>query len=126
MWILCNVPRAFAGNGGRLGEHHTRWDAEPSVYSEDPAKRRKGEMALNWYAMTTSEINPIGRGAAMPAEALAVATAKLCHQALTWFDRVRLRVPLHAAKQPPNECVPRRQGDAFRRLRSPRRLRLQP
>ncbi|WP_228563268.1 RNaseH domain-containing protein [Catenulispora rubra] len=99
VWILCNVPRAFAGKGGRLGEHHTRWDAEPSVYSEDPAKRRKGEMGQNWYAMTATEIYPIARGADMSAEALAVATAKLCHQALTWSDRVRLPVPLHAAKQ---------------------------
>ena len=99
VWILCNVPRAFAGKGGRLGENHTRWDAEPSVYSEDPAKRRKGEMGQNWYTMTATEIYPIVRSADMTAEALAVATAKLCHQALTWSDRVRLPVPLHAAKQ---------------------------
>jgi hypothetical protein len=99
VWILCNVPRAFAGKGGRLGEHHTRWDAEPSVYSDDPAERRKGEMGQNWYAMTATEIYPIVRNGASPAEALAVATAKLCHQALTWSDRIRLPVPLHAAKQ---------------------------
>lgn len=41
------MPRAFAGKSGRLGEHHTRWDAGPSVYSKDPTKRCKGEMGQN-------------------------------------------------------------------------------
>lgn len=80
VWILCNVPRAD-GKGVRLGEHYTAGRA-PAVYSEDPAKRRKGAMDQKWLAMTASEIYPIVRGVDISAEASAVVTAKLCHSGL--------------------------------------------
>lgn len=99
VWIFCNVPRAFDGAGGRLGSQHTRWDAERSVFAEKKEDRRKGEMPQNWYAMTATEIFPIGCADHATARALAITTAKLCHQTIGWTDRARYPVPLHAARQ---------------------------
>ncbi|MDF5758380.1 RNaseH domain-containing protein [Spongiactinospora sp. TRM90649] len=100
VWILCNVPRAYDGDGaGRLGAKYTRWDAKRSVYSEKKEERRKGEMPQNWYSMTASEIYPLSCADGVPEEDLAVATAKLCHQTLFWSDRSRFPAPLHAARQ---------------------------
>lgn len=100
VWILCNVPRAYDGDGaGRLGSKYTRWDAKRSVHSEKKEERRKGEMPQNWYSMTATEIYPLACTEGVSAEALAVATAKLCHQTLFWSDRARFPVPLHAARQ---------------------------
>ncbi|MET8331081.1 RNaseH domain-containing protein [Streptomyces sp. NPDC005181] len=100
VWILCNVPRAYDGDGaGRLGSKYTRWDAKRSVHSEKKEERRKGEMPQNWYSMTATEIYPLACAEGVSAEVLAVATAKLCHQTLFWSDRARFPVPLHAARQ---------------------------
>lgn len=100
VWILCNVPRAYDGDGaGRLGSKYTRWDAKPSVSSEKKEERRKGEMPQNWYSMTASEIYPLACADGVSLEALAITTAKLCHQAQFWDGRSRFPVPLHAAKQ---------------------------
>ncbi len=100
VWLLCNVPRGYDGNGaGRLGSKRTRWEAEQSVQSEDRSKRRKGEMPQNFYAMTATEILPIGGPSDEAREALAAMTARLCHQTLFWSDRARYPVPLHAARQ---------------------------
>ncbi|WP_371782549.1 RNaseH domain-containing protein [Streptosporangium subroseum] len=100
VWILCNVPRAYDGDGaGRLGSKYTRWDAKRSVYSEKKEERRKGEISQNWYSMTASEIYPLSCADGVSEEAIAIATAKLCHQTLFWSDRSRFPVPLHAAQQ---------------------------
>ncbi|MBC9714483.1 DUF3893 domain-containing protein [Streptomyces sp. TRM66268-LWL] len=100
VWLLCNVPRAYDGSGaGRLGSKRTRWEAEKSVQSEDRSKRRKGEMSQNYYAMTATEILPIGGQSDEARAALAAMTARLCHQTLFWSDRARYPVPLHAARQ---------------------------
>lgn len=100
VWLLCNVPRAYDGSGaGRLGSKRTRWEAEKSVQSEDRSKRRKGEMPQNFYAMTATEILPIGGPSDEAREALSAMTARLCHQTLFWSDRARYPVPLHAARQ---------------------------
>ncbi|WP_161849174.1 RNaseH domain-containing protein [Frankia sp. ACN1ag] len=100
VWILCNVPRSYDGAGaGRLGAKYTRWDARRSVWSDNKAERRKGEMSQNWYSMTATEIYPLTYKDTVPADALAIATAKLCHQTISWSDRIRHPVPLHAAKQ---------------------------
>ncbi|WP_063797927.1 RNaseH domain-containing protein [Saccharothrix sp. NRRL B-16348] len=100
VWILCNVPRAYDGDGaGRLGSKYTRWDAKRSVSSENKEERRKGEMPQNWYSMTVNEILPLACADDVSAQALAITTAKLCHQAQFWDGRSRLPVPLHAAKQ---------------------------
>jgi hypothetical protein len=99
-WIFCNVPRAYdGGNSGRLGSKYTRWDAKRSVASDNKEERRKGEMSQNWYAMTASVIYPLACADGVPEEALAVTTAKLCHQAQFWDGRSRFPVPLHAAEQ---------------------------
>ncbi|WP_434592023.1 RNaseH domain-containing protein [Streptomyces sp. A5-4] len=99
-WILCNVPRAFDGDGaGRLGSKYTRWDAKASVFSDKKEDRRKGEMPQNWYSMTASEIYPLACAAGVSEKALAITTAKLCHQSQFWDGRSRFPVPLHAAKQ---------------------------
>ncbi|GAA0400521.1 hypothetical protein GCM10009541_49580 [Micromonospora gifhornensis] len=100
VWILCNVPRAYDGDGaGRLGSKYTRWDAKRSIQSDKKDERRKGEMPQNWYSMTATEIYPIACNPGVSGEALAFATAQLCHQTLFWSDRSRFPVPLHAAKQ---------------------------
>lgn len=100
VWILCNVPRAFDGDGAnRLGSKYTRWDAKSSVSSERKEERRKGEMPQNWYSMTANEIYPLACADDVSAEALAIATAKLSHQAQFWDGRSRFPLPLHAAKQ---------------------------
>jgi hypothetical protein len=99
-WIFCNVPRAYDGaSAGRLGSKYTRWDAKRSVASDKKEERRKGEMSQNWYAMTASVIYPLACADGVPEEALAITTAKLCHQAQFWDGRSRFPVPLHAAKQ---------------------------
>jgi hypothetical protein len=99
-WMLCNVPRAYDGaSGGRLGSKYTRWDAKRSVYSDNKAERRKGEMSQNWYAMTGTVIYPLACADGVPEEVLAITTAKLCHQAQFWDGRSRFPVPLHAAEQ---------------------------
>lgn len=99
-WLLCNVPRAYDGSGaGRLGGKRTRWEAEKSVQSEVRSERRRGEMPHNFYAMTATEILPIGGPSDEVREALAAMTARLCHQTLFWSDRARYPVPLHAARQ---------------------------
>ncbi|WP_419197626.1 RNaseH domain-containing protein [Microbispora hainanensis] len=56
-------------------------------------------MSQNWYSMTASEIYPLSCANGVSEEALAVVTAKLCHQTLFWPDRSRFPVPLHAARQ---------------------------
>lgn len=100
VWIFCNVPRAYdGGDARRLGAKYTRWDAKRSVFSEKKEERRKGEMPENWYSMTASEIYPLACAEGVSAEALAIVTAKLCHQAQFWDGRSRFPVPLHAAKQ---------------------------
>lgn len=100
VWIFCNVPRAYDGDGaGRLGAKYTRWDAKRSVSSDKKEERRKGEMPQNWYSMTASEIYPLACADGVSEEALAIVTAKLCHQAQFWDGRSRFPVPLHAAKQ---------------------------
>lgn len=99
-WILCNVPRAYDGaNSGRLGKDRTRWEAERSVASDIREERRKGEMPQNWYSMTANLIYPLACADDIPEEALAITTAKLCHQTQFWDGRSRFPVPLHAAKQ---------------------------
>lgn len=100
VWIFCNVPRAYDGDGaGRLGSKYTRWDAKPSVASDRKEERRKGEMPQNWYAMTANAIYPLACADGVSEEALAISTAKLCHQTQFWDGRSRFPVPLHAAKQ---------------------------
>ncbi|QMU67113.1 RNaseH domain-containing protein [Streptacidiphilus sp. P02-A3a] len=100
VWILPNVPRAFDGSGSdRLGSKYTRWEAKASVFAEKKEDRRKGEMPQNWYAMTANEIYPLACAAGVSEEALAITTAKLCHQSQFWDGRSRFPVPLHAAKQ---------------------------
>ncbi|MER8073709.1 RNaseH domain-containing protein [Streptomyces sp. NPDC094034] len=60
-----------------------------------------GESELNspWYAMTTRGIALLYTQPGYDQEALAVAVARLCHQALSWCDRTRYPAPLHAALQ---------------------------
>jgi hypothetical protein len=56
-------------------------------------------MPQNFYAMTATEILPIGGPFDEAREALSAMTARLCHQTLFWSDRARYPVPLHAARQ---------------------------
>ncbi|MDG4787702.1 RNaseH domain-containing protein [Micromonospora sp. WMMD1102] len=100
VWLLCNVPRNYdGGNSGRLGAKYTRWDAKHSVNSENKEERRKSEIPEPWYSMTATEIFPIALNDRVSHEALAFATAQLCHQTMYWSDRARYPVALHAAIQ---------------------------
>jgi hypothetical protein len=49
--------------------------------------------------MTTREIVPMYTRAGYDRESLAVAAARLSHQAISWADRTRYPAPLHAALQ---------------------------
>jgi len=100
VWLLCNVPRNYdGGNAGRLGAKYTRWDAKRSVNSENKEERRKSEIPEPWYTMTATEIFPIALNDRVSHEALAFATAQLCHQTMYWSGRARYPVALHAAIQ---------------------------
>ncbi|WP_268240630.1 RNaseH domain-containing protein [Micromonospora sonchi] len=100
VWLLCNVPRNYdGGNSGRLGAKYTRWDAKRAVISENREDRRKSEMPEPWYTMTATEIFPIALNDRVSHEALAFATAQLCHQTMYWSGRARYPVALHAAIQ---------------------------
>jgi hypothetical protein len=70
-----------------------------TAYSDNPAERRKGEMSQNWYAMMGTVIYPLACTDGVPEEALAITTAKLCHQAQFWDGWSTFPVPLHTAKQ---------------------------
>ncbi|WP_165975032.1 RNaseH domain-containing protein [Nonomuraea deserti] len=99
-WMLFNVPRNYDGSGGgRLGSTRTRWDAPLGEAGEKAADRRKNELKAPWYTMTATEIHPFVLRPEIDAEALAIATARLCHQTIAWSDRSRYPAPLHAAKQ---------------------------
>ncbi|MCY1144112.1 RNAseH domain-containing protein [Actinoplanes sp. Pm04-4] len=100
VWLLCNVPRNYdGGNSGRLGAKYTRWDAQCAVMSDIKEERRKSEIPEPWYSMTATEIFPIALTDRVSHEALAFATAQLCHQTMYWSDRARYPVALHAAIQ---------------------------
>ncbi|GII89729.1 hypothetical protein Ssi03_77190 [Sphaerisporangium siamense] len=99
-WMLFNVPRNYDGSGGgRLGSTKTRWDAPIGKGGDNAADREKNELKAPWYTMTATEIHPFVFSAEIDAEALAIATARLCHQTIAWSDRSRYPAPLHAAKQ---------------------------
>jgi hypothetical protein len=97
-WLLSTVPKQFDGAGaGRLGAENTRWTA--SHGSSDADNRSKNEVRPSWYTMTAIEIYPIPIHSDIPAEALAIAVSRLCHQPLAWSNRTRFPVPLHSAQQ---------------------------
>ena len=96
-WFLHTVPRNYGKK--RHGQHKTRWRAKPGVASEDKDEREENELNSPWYAMTTREITPMFTREGFDREALAVAVARLSHQALSWSDRTRYPAPLHAALQ---------------------------
>ncbi|MFD4170504.1 RNaseH domain-containing protein [Streptomyces albidoflavus] len=76
----------------------TRWDADPGRGGEE-GERETNELKSPWWAITATEIYPIGVAGGIDRTMLARATARLCHQTIAWSDRSRYPVPLHAAKQ---------------------------
>lgn len=99
-WVLFNVPRNYDGSGGgRLGSTRTRWQADPGKGGEQEESREKNELKAPWYTMTATEIYPVAVDEDISSAALAHATARLCHQTISWCDRSRYPAPLHAAKQ---------------------------
>ncbi|MEV7970695.1 RNaseH domain-containing protein [Sphaerisporangium sp. NPDC088356] len=97
-WLLVTVPPQHDGaNSGRLGEDKTRWTADHGSNIE--GQLRKNEMAANWYAMTATEIYVIPLRDDIQPRPLAVLTARLCNQPLTWANRTRYSAPLHAAQK---------------------------
>lgn len=96
-WFLYTVPRNYGKK--RHGQHKTRWQAKPGVASDKADEREENELNSPWYAMTTREITPMFTRPGYEREAIAVAVARLSHQALSWSDRTRYPAPLHAALQ---------------------------
>lgn len=96
-WFLYTEPRNYGKK--RHGQHKTRWHAKPGVASENKDEREENELNSPWYAMTTREITPMFTRPGFDREAIAVAVARLSHQALSWSDRTRYPAPLHAALQ---------------------------
>ncbi|MFG2698022.1 RNaseH domain-containing protein [Kitasatospora sp. NPDC048407] len=97
-WVLFNVPRNYQAKGGDLGSKITRWDADPGK-GGDEGERETNQLKTPWWAMTATEIYPVGVADGIDRTMLARATARLCHQTIAWADRSRYAVPLHAAKQ---------------------------
>ncbi|WP_443048030.1 RNaseH domain-containing protein [Streptomyces sp. NBC_00252] len=97
-WVLFNVPRNYQAKGGDLGSKITRWDADPGKGGEE-GDRETNELKTPWWAMTATEIYPVGVAGGVDQTMLVRATARLCHQTVAWSDRSRYPVPLHAAKQ---------------------------
>ncbi|MGD3111324.1 RNaseH domain-containing protein [Streptomyces sp. YGL11-2] len=95
-WFLFTEPRNYGKK--RYGQHKTRWRAELAKTGAN-GDYEENEMNSPWYTMTTREITPMYTQGGYDREALAVAAARLSHQALTWCDRTRYPAPLHAALQ---------------------------
>lgn len=89
-WMLAQKSRAFRGNShsSRIGAEKTRW-------AEGVTKARMKE---DWHHLNCVEINIAGPSSTFSPEQLAVFTARLCNQSISWDDRTRLPVPLHLAK----------------------------
>ncbi|MFJ2777562.1 RNaseH domain-containing protein [Kitasatospora sp. NPDC087315] len=96
-WFLYTEPRNYGKK--RHGQYKTRWRAEPGHASESADERKENELNAPWYAMSTREITPMCTNSAYQREHLAVAAARLSHQALAWSDRTRYAAPQHAALQ---------------------------
>jgi hypothetical protein len=62
-------------------------------------QRRRGEGAggerfkTPWWAVTATEIHPVGVAEGADRTTLARTTARLCHQTIAWFDRSRYPAP---------------------------------
>jgi hypothetical protein len=88
-WLLAQKSRVFRGSGSknRIGAEKTRW-------AQDVSKAR---MKDDWHLLSAVEISVPKPGTVLGAEQLAILTARLCHQAVSWDDRTRYPVPLHLA-----------------------------
>ncbi|TMR40883.1 RNaseH domain-containing protein [Actinomadura geliboluensis] len=91
------APAHDGANSGRLGQDKTRWSADHGCNIR--GQLRKNEQAATWYAMTATEIYVIPLRDDIPPRPLAVLTARLCNQPLTWANRTRYSAPLHAAQK---------------------------
>lgn len=96
-WFLFTEPRNYGKK--RHGQWKTRWRADPGKTSKNADERKENELNSPWYSMTTREITPMHTRDGYDRETLAVAAARLSHQALSWSDRTRYPAPLHAALQ---------------------------
>lgn len=96
-WFLFTEPRNYGKK--RHGQWKTRWRADPGKASKNADERKENELNSPWYSMTTREITPMHTRDGYDRETLAVAAARLSHQAISWSDRTRYAAPLHAALQ---------------------------
>lgn len=96
-WFLFTQPRNYGKK--RHGQWKTRWRADPGKASKNADERKENELNSPWYSMTTREITPMYTQDGYDRETLAVAAARLSHQAISWSDRTRYPAPLHAALQ---------------------------
>lgn len=97
-WVLFNIPRNYQAKGGDLGKTITRWDADPGKGGKEGERETNG-LKSPWWAITATEIYPVGVTNGIDRTMLARATARLCHQTVAWSDCSRYPVPLHAAKE---------------------------
>jgi hypothetical protein len=88
-WLLAQTSRVHrsAQIGARAGTRFTRW----TLPAQDDRL-----MSKDWHAITAIEIT-VARSGGLDPLALAALTARLCHQAPSWDDRLQLPAPLHLA-----------------------------
>ncbi|WP_214104481.1 RNaseH domain-containing protein [Acrocarpospora catenulata] len=89
-WLFPGTSVRYRAKNGRRGAQRTRWnlskDVDANTAMNDP-----------WHSYTAKEIVVVEAGS-WPPEALAVLTARMCEQAISWDDRTMSPVPLHLAK----------------------------
>jgi hypothetical protein len=102
-WLLAQASRVHRSGqiGARAGTQHTRW----TLPADDA-----GLMSRDWHAITAIEIAAVRTGE-REALALAALTARLCHQAPSWDDRITLPAPLHLAVIADDDHPDRRQEE---------------
>ncbi|WP_144312023.1 RNaseH domain-containing protein [Actinopolyspora erythraea] len=94
-WFVNTVPRNYGKT--RYGQWYTRWRAEQQ--SSLSGKKVPKVMEAPWYALSTREIMPIRTQQGYDRAEIAFATARLCHESLSWTDITNYPTPLHLAKK---------------------------
>jgi hypothetical protein len=105
-WLLAQASRVHRSGrvGARVGTQHTRW----TLPADD-----SGLMSKDWHAITAIEIT-IARTGGLDPLALAALTARLCHQAPSWDDRISLPAPVHLAVIADDDHPDRNQEEELR------------
>jgi RNaseH domain of pPIWI_RE/pPIWI_RE module N-terminal domain/MID domain of pPIWI_RE len=104
-WLLAQASRVHRSGqiGARAGTQHTRW-----TLPADEARL----MSKDWHAITAIEIT-VDRTGGLEPLMLAALSARLCHQAPSWDDRINLPAPLHLAVRADDDHPDRNHDEEF-------------